>query len=168
MSIREFDILHGRVALSWAALKIGWRKGWVDSRGISTFATAWLVRHPENSEEAALLLANCGGDSREEISRWLDEVSSNKDPAGEVSAINRWRLGFLLALDADGDMGDEEKLERLQEIYADFSFPNDMAACSQYYVSEDDEQGGKVRGPLDAMREVIRQLEKEFGVPHES
>ncbi len=51
-------------------------------------------------------------------------------------------------------LADEDKIERLQELYAEFGYPDDMASCSIYGQNDVD--------PFDALHQVVAALEQRF------
>jgi len=69
--------------------------------------------------------------------------------------LDKWRLAFLLCIEASDD-SDEDKVNKLQEVYADFDYPEDMASCSVY--SQDNVS------PLVAMSQVVQELRERFSL----
>ncbi|WP_234454605.1 DUF2247 family protein [Pseudomonas sp. LAM2023] len=77
------------------------------------------------SEQVAII---AGGEylSDEEI---LEIVSRQMEMTNCAAEIDKWRLAFLLCIDVSND-SDENKINRLQEVYAEFDYPEDMAFYS--------------------------------------
>jgi len=75
-------------------------------------------------------------------------------PVG-ASDLDKWRLAFLSCIEASNDT-DDEKISRLQEVYADFDYPEDMASCSIY--SQDS------LPPLIAMHNIIKFLRGKYSL----
>jgi hypothetical protein len=134
--------------MEWSTILLGFGKGWVGREDIIEYAFSQLLNGSE-SEDVAVL---AGGRylSDDEL---LGVVSKQIKISDDVADMDKWRLAFLLCIDLSGD-SDERKIDRLQEVYADFGYPEDMALCSIY------SQGSAC--PLVVMREVVGKLKAEF------
>ena len=137
---REYMLLKERDLVSWGALLVGFKRGWITKSQIAGFAVSWLARATSEPMEAIALLAGCEKES-------------------EVQSLDRWRLGFLLTLDASSALTNEAKLSRLQELHSKLGCSEDMAACSRYYVEPGLTMGDIGKIPLEAMGNVISKLE---------
>lgn len=127
---------------------LGYRKRWIGREDIFEFAMSQLLNGCE-SERVAII---AGGEylNDEEL---LEVVSKQMEMTDLVAEIEKWRLAFLLCIDASND-SDEDKINRLQDVYAYFNYPEDMASCSIY--SQDSV------GPLVAMSQVVEKLRGRF------
>jgi hypothetical protein len=136
---------------SWSTMLLGFRKRWVRRDDIFEYAINQLLIGSE-SERVAII---AGGRylSDEEL---VEIVSKQIEVENCVADIDKWRLAFLLCVDASDD-SDENKIKRLQEIYADFDYPEDMASCSVYSQDRGD--------PLVAMKQVVNRLREKFSLP---
>lgn len=132
----------------WSTIFLGFKKHWIRREDIFEYAMNQLLDGCE-SERVAII---AGGEylSDEEL---LEIISSQIDMADCVADTDKWRLAFLLCLDASDD-SDENKIDKLQEIYAEFDYPEDMASCSVY--SQDR------LAPLVAMGQVVKRLKERF------
>jgi hypothetical protein len=65
--------------------------------------------------------------------------------------MEKWRFAHLSSL-LEETAPDEEKIDRLQELYSEFGFPDDMASCGIYNVDHID--------PLQAAKNVLQELSK--------
>lgn len=132
----------------WSTIFLGFRKHWIRRRDIFEYAMNQLLAGCE-SERAAII---AGGEyfSDEEL---LEIISQQMEMTDCVADTDKWRLAFLLSLEASND-NDENKINRLQEIYADFDYPEDMASCSIYSQDGLD--------PLVAMSQVVKRLKERF------
>lgn len=155
--------------LTWHALIIGWERNWINKQDAINFAVDWLIKQPDTTDNRVLQIA--GGDFVEVYElRQLVQKFAN-DTLGEISEsevsdhLDRWRLSFLMEL-AQAKIDDETKLKRLQEIYAEFEYPEDLVACSPYYIESTYSHalriGDQVRSPLDAMNDVITLLKSNY------
>ncbi len=169
---RAIDILRQLGQLDWRVLLVGWRRGWATRGDIIAFAVAWLLQHSDDEDSRIAELA--GGESLEDAE--LEAILGSYAAAGNGSLpedrrsaeVDKWRLAHLRLL-ADGALDPEAKLARLEELYAEFDYPEDMAACSRYYLSPSQRQHGWAVGdqcpsPLDAMEAVLSELEERLEV----
>jgi hypothetical protein len=127
---------------------MGFRKHWIKREDIFEYAMNQLLAGCE-SERVAII---AGGEylSDEEL---LGIISKQMEMTNCVADTDKWRLAFLLGLEASDD-SDENRINRLQEIYADFDYPEDMASCSIYSQDGLD--------PLVAMSQVVKRLKEGF------
>ncbi|MHC8340462.1 DUF2247 family protein [Pseudomonas sp. HLT2-19-2] len=132
----------------WSTIFFGFRKRWIRRDDVFEYAISQLLNGCE-SERVAII---AGGEylSDEEL---LAIISKQMEMTDCVADMDKWRLAFLLCIDASDD-SDENKINRLQEIYADFGYPEDMASCSIY------SQDGVC--PLVAMNQVVKRLRERF------
>lgn len=143
-----FGILIGLGLACWSTIFLGYKKGWISRGDIFEYAMNQLLNGCD-SERVAII---AGGEylSNEEL---LEVISKQMEATNCVAEMDKWRLAFLLCIDGSND-SDENKIKRLQEIYADFDYPEDMASCSVY--SQDSV------GPLVAMSQVLKGLRERL------
>ncbi|EJN27339.1 hypothetical protein PMI36_00611 [Pseudomonas sp. GM79] len=134
--------------MEWSTILLGFGKGWVGREDIIEYALSQLLNGSESEDVAVLAGGMCLSD--EEL---LGLASKQIKISDDVADMDKWRLAFLLCIDLSGD-SDEHKIDRLQEAYADFGYPEDMALCSIY------SQGNAC--PLVVMREVVEKLKAQF------
>ncbi|WP_223522437.1 DUF2247 family protein [Pseudomonas sp. A-B-26] len=132
----------------WSTIFLGFRKRWIRREDIFEYAMSQLLNGCE-SESVAII---AGGEylSDEEL---LEVISKQTEMTNYVAEMDKWRLAFLLCIEASND-NDENKINRLQEVYADFDYPEDMASCSIYSQDGVD--------PLVAMSQVVKKLRESF------
>lgn len=150
--------LAQRHGLTWAALIVGLERRWVTQKDVAQAAVDWLERNPSADLRPALLLAVCEADDADAVRERLEEANRATGNETIQEAVNRWRWAFLSDLASERRMDDETKIQRLQEIYAEFGYPNDMATCGRYVESGRSGDAAQ-KCPLEAMRELIPQLE---------
>lgn len=132
----------------WSTIFLGFRKRWIGRKDIFEFAMNQLLNGCES--ECVAIIA--GGEylNDEEL---LEVVSKQMEMTNLLAEVEKWRLAFLLCIDTSND-SDESKINRLQEVYADFDYPEDMASCSIYSQDGVD--------PLVAMSRVVEKLRERF------
>jgi len=169
---QAIDVLRQLNQLDWHTLLVGWWRRWVKRIDIIDFAVSWLLQHPNEEDSRILQLAD--GESLEDaeleatLADYVEAVSGALPSDRSSIEVDKWRLAHLRLL-VDSTLDSEAKLNRLEELYAEFDYPEDMAACSRYYISPSQQQRGWAVGdqcpsPLDAMRVVLRELSEELGV----
>ncbi|WP_407311129.1 DUF2247 family protein [Pseudomonas sp. nanlin1] len=144
----QLDVLTDLNLASWSTIFVGYTKHWINREDIFEYAMSQLLNGCD-SENVAII---AGGKylNDEEI---LDIISKQINIKDFVVEMDKWRLAFLVCIDQSND-SDEKKLKRLQEIYADFDYPEDMASCSVY------SQDGIA--PLVAMSQVVKRLKEKL------
>ncbi|EJM32571.1 DUF2247 family protein [Pseudomonas sp. GM25] len=137
--------------LSWLAIFIGFQRGWMNSQEVIAFASDQYFsgKGSENDTLEELVSARYVKENEIKVAL-LMLADSDLD---EETVLERWRLACLLSL-SHAELSDEEKIARLQEVYADFDYPEDMRFCSIYSLGTKD--------PLIVMSEVVQKLEKEL------
>lgn len=132
----------------WSTIYFGLKKRWVGRAEIFEFAMSQLLNGCESERDVII----AGGEylSDEEL---LEVISKEIEVTNCVAEMDKWRLAFLLCIDSSND-SEENKIKRLQEVYADFDYPEDMASCSIY------SQDGV--GPLVAMNRIVERLKERF------
>ena len=73
----------------------------------------------------------------------------------EDTNLNKLKLAALLSL-KESTISNKEKCDRLQELYADFNYPDDMSECSIYSTSQ--------ISPLEGMNNLIAKLKDKYSV----
>lgn len=136
--------------ICWPTLLVGQQKGWVSKSDIADYAMSLLAdENCENEDIAVLASANTLNDS--EVNGLLQRMS--REVSSDAGVLDKWRLAILMALN-NSDLSEVEKINRLQELYAEFDYPEDMKSCSIYSQDAVD--------PLSAMREVIDSLKQQL------
>ena len=143
--VTAFKWLVDSGLMDCATVRFGYDSGWISREGVSDYFTDIVCSDGSDGCDLALLLAVSSSLSDVEFNGIVARLPSG----GGLSVINRWRLGKLVELDLS-DITDDEKICILQDIYAEFDYPEDMAGCSIYSVTSEP--------PLDAMRRVIAGL----------
>ena len=162
-------ILLDESLLNWACLAVGLDHRWASTQDVIQFAENWLVTNPSEDSEAIILLAGGEGSPTEEIRGWLNKVAQDKEGISLVDEkqyqfqMKKWLFAHLVSLQ-QSQLPDEEKLDRLQTIYAEFEYPEDMAGCSKYGGSQFAVASGYVSAtdampdPLQVMQMVVQRL----------
>lgn len=141
-------ILKNLGLFSWSTVALGLKKGWVSRKDAIDYAVDLLASG--NEEEEVVIIA--GGETLED-DELFNLIRKLVKPTDSASALDKWRLAHLVAV-AETDEDEQIKLDKLQEVYANFDYPEDMSSCSIYSQDEID--------PLVAMIQVIEELKSEI------
>jgi hypothetical protein len=150
--MKPIDELKELALICWSTLLVGLQKGWVTKSDIADYATKLLSKGIDNNEDIAVL-ANADFYDDLEVKELMLRITN--EPNFEAAAVEKWRLAILLALNKS-ILPEEEKIDKLQELYAEFDYPEDMFSCSIYSQDTVD--------PLAAMVDVISSLKKKFNI----
>ena len=158
-AMSPFYILKSLDLLGWLTLLVGWERGWATKSDLEHYATDKLQNATcENDLVDTAILASAKQLDNAEIGQSLKQLAENT-PERSQEALEKWRLARLIALQSQG-LDWDEKVTRLEEIGADFGFPEDMRNCSRYAISDEATDSD----PLESMANVIVGLRKHFGV----
>lgn len=138
--------------VSWPTLLIGYEKGLILKRDIEDYAVLLLCQ-PNFFEQNTALLANASNYDDNEIKDLILKQLDLKTFVREVE-IDKLKLAALLFIEKSV-ITDDDKCNKLQELYADFNYPEDMTECSIYSINTS-------ISPLKAMHKLITTLKKKY------
>lgn len=162
------DFLRGTGLIDPGVLAVGIERGWASRGDVVAYAVEALRAGNERAEVMEIVTADDLELDRltELLREWarLDGLPS----ARAENAVRRWMFSALSVI-AHSNVSPEKKLDKLEETYADFAYPEEMRACSRYYMPLHDRARGIQIGeltdsPLDAMNRLLSKLTKEFEV----
>lgn len=147
-------------------LAAGIEHGWATRTDVVAYAMERMSAGNDRPEAVELAAAENLESERivDLLREWarLDGLPSQQPD----SAVRRWMFAALTAI-SWSDAGAEEKLDRLEETYATFGYPEEMRECSRYYVPPQDRArdirvGEVTASPLEAMNQLLAKLRREF------
>lgn len=154
------DFLKAKGILFWDDLLIGFKNWWCEKDSFIEYATNLLMKSNEPVDANLACIAAGEFYSDQEIVDMaikLLGLHGSALPDDRASkALEKWRFAHVASLLGE-DITDEEKIDELQEIYAMFGFPDDMADCSIYNQEQ--------IGPLEAARSFVYNMSKFFIEP---
>ena len=106
----------------------------------------------ESDDEDIAVIAAGESLSDDELFDLVSAQSKNEDAGAD---LDKWRLAYLLCI-AESDSSEQEKIDKLQDVYSQFDYPEDMASCSIYAQDDID--------PLMAMMQVVKGLRQKFSL----
>ena len=146
--MEPFKVLIELGLLDWSCIWLGFNRGWVSREDVYDYAIS-LLEGGEFSENVAILAGGRYLDEKEFESLILREIKSDD----QVESLDKWRLAHLLSIASSSDSLDE-KVCKLQEVYAEFGYPEDMMSCSIY--------SSEHICPLEVMNAVIKKLKQNM------
>lgn len=141
-------ILKNLGLLCWSTILLGLGKGWVSRKDVIDYAVDLLVNG--NGDENVAIIA-AGETLRDD--ELLKLISNQVKQSDNTDTLDKWRLAHLISI-AESNEDVQTKLDRLQEVYANFDYPEDMASCSIYFQGEID--------PLVAMMHIVEELKSKL------
>lgn len=154
-----FNILLQNNLVSWETLYVGWSNNWIGKEEIVEFALN-EIEHTRN--EYVIMIAGSSNDTSEEVKNYLSQIIDKEYCSkNESLEIQKWLLGALIRL-SNEKISEEKKILKLEEIYADFKYPKEMARCSMYYIDSNSNTDDRVIDPLVEMKKLIIILNDRF------
>lgn len=154
------DFLEQANILDFHVLLVGLSNGWCEKRSLVEYAEGMLCQAAGESDSELVTLASGGNCSDEELIsiglHFLERHGQTLSEEMRLDALDKWRYAHMSCL-LHKDNSAEEKITELQELYAQFGFPDDMASCSIYSRDGID--------PLVAANDVIKKLSGGFNHP---
>ena len=138
------EILQELGLLSWSVISCGFEKGWMTKKQVIDYAVKQVLKGESSSNIEIIAMGEDLNDHE-----FLSLVNSESKAGEEQFSLKSWRLAKLIVID-NSDKNDQEKIDRLQEVYSSFHYPEDMSSCSIYANDGID--------PLIAMHNVIQNL----------
>lgn len=150
------DALQTLNLLNWDVLACGRHRGWVTTADIQAYSFTCMAGVSGDDEDLPVLaeLAAAEKLTEWEIDEGLRQLTAEQSGQGGFG-LDCWRLAKLVHLQSQ-ELDWDEKVVRLEEIYGEFGFPDDMRGCTRYSSVTTD--------PLDEMDLVIVGLKTKLGV----
>lgn len=159
--LRELDLAD------WPTLRVGLARGWATTAEVVGAAAEKVASNPDVASPALVALASCFSDTApDHIDDLLEDLISQAErTAAPQRSLDAWRLAQLLDARQEESIP-EDLVDRAQEIYASFGYPEDMDAVSPYSPSRIDDAGRDIT-LLDEIDNVIAQLRSRLRAPPE-
>lgn len=130
---------ENNISISWKTIIVGRKLGLANASFIEEFATDCLINNSKIKNQYIAELAS-GITDNFEIDQLLSKISQSMniildEESIEYDAeIRKWRYVVLVQL-LDKKYGNEDLLQKIEEIYADFDYPEDMRNLIYYIPS---------------------------------
>lgn len=160
--MKEFNLLNSCDLVSPDVLYLGYHRLWINTQELSNYACDRMLAG-DNSETICYLAGLLSDDDKFSIKQYLQDWTQqqvSKSFLYESEAADRWRYAFLKMI-LEKQLSYEQKVEKIQEVFADFAYPHDMIRCTPYFSSRDDfpEFREPSRGPLEETKILVTKLE---------
>ena len=153
-----YDLLKRESLLSWTVLKWGWEHHILGYREIQDYAISQLEYCSNDDVE---ILAGLSKSDQDTIIQILGKLAE-KEPTVQDASDN-WLLASLLLIQ-ESNLDTQGKLDRLQEIYSEFNYPDCLSKCSIYYADDRNAKlGDFLSDPLMEMQKAIAFLFHKLG-----
>jgi hypothetical protein len=149
MKICELNTLRNLGLLSWGSLIVGKENGWISKREIIECCDYILDAGLDQNSIDVIILADSSDN---------DFMAAVYKKAGQFERpieLDKWRLAFLLCI-FNSPEGSVDKINKLQLVYSDFDYPEEMEGCSIYSEI--------IVDPLVSMKGVILSIARRLGV----
>lgn len=127
--------------LTWSELLYGRQKGYIDDQGISSFACNTLTI---SSPDKAYELSSLDPQELYLAQDSLKSLASNEPIKNEENISKPWIYLLLSYLFDNKDLF-LDPLEKIEELYADLDYPEDMSSIVRYMPLPDGEAGSEER-----------------------
>lgn len=150
--------------LSWATTRVGFRRGWMNSDEVSARALEELGQRDGVDQDLAEL-ATADLLPSDEVDATLSRIiSRSPEIEEEAVSLRRWLLARLVVLERSALPADA-MLDRLEETYAEFGFPDELHGLSRYNIEpgeRDASVGAPLQSPIASLSEAIQLLQRDL------
>lgn len=152
-----FNVMKQVNLLNWYTLLVGLERGWCKKKSLIDYAEVVLMRVSDEIDGDLVTIAL--GESLSESDlistglRYLETCGQSMSQDIKIEALEKWRFAHLSWL-LQSENSDDKKILVLQELYAQFGFPDDMISCSIYSSNKID--------PLVAASRIVESLSRRF------
>lgn len=148
--------------LDWHTILVGFQQEWCKKQVLIKYAEKILEETEDTSVDNNLVIIASGENVTKDdlcavVLKFLAENENPHDEKEKMKAMEKWRYAHLYWL-LLVNKTEQEKIDILQEFYAQFGFPDDMAACSIYSKEPVD--------PLIATASVVENLSQKLCINH--
>ncbi|WP_460146511.1 DUF2247 family protein [Pseudomonas sp. S2_A02] len=126
--------------LNWKELLYGFEHGFIDEKGVSKFACEVLTKKPQ---QEAIELASLLPQENYLASNLLQSLA-DKDLSPETDTTKPW-IFLLLSFLLEHQENYEDPLEIVEDLYADFDYPEEIAPLVRYMSPPEGVEGSEER-----------------------
>ena len=168
------SILCAYGLLDWPTVLSGLRRGWMTKAEIAAFATSEIEAAPATSSE---LLANLAALTRADDLADMDvldlvtalAVTSGQGQSGGSDAERRWLFASMEEVERAG-RSEDWMVARLQEIYAEFGFPEELRFTSSYNFTQEERrsylsEGAMSSSPVECFSAALSEIRSSLLEP---
>lgn len=157
--MNALDVVKREGLLSWHTLIYGLSHKWCEKQHLVAYADDHLLNAVDDVDLDLLQISSGlemkDGDLIQIGLHFLEAHGQPMSDEKKEESKEIWRFAKLRSL-LEASISSEEKLTQLQELYAEFGFPDDMSSCSIY--------AGDAVDPLLAAQHVADRLAHRFNL----
>jgi len=156
--------------LNWKAILVGVIHDWISLQDIINEADKEISLGKQDKFLIEISLSRKNKDVLiKAIETYLNDTGINVDEINSIDSkeLKRWRLCFLISV-VNSHLPDDVKVEKIQEIYSQFGFPEDMINCTPYHFTFEEIEKIKQKqitasysSPLESTKKLINRLREE-------
>jgi hypothetical protein len=160
------ELLRELGLLDWSTVLVGYRRGLIDARDVSEVAVQAVIESVNEVGCELAALTSAGALSGPDVDDALVGLAGSEPTTSHDTAVRRWLLGRLVQLQR-AELADDERLDVLQEVYAEFGFPEELRFVSRYNLTVDERAvrpsvGDQLVSPIDGLRMAVARLRAEL------
>lgn len=153
-----FDVMKKFKLLDWHTILVGFQQEWCKKEDLIKYGEKKLEEVNSTTVDDNLVIIALGENIAKDdlctvVLNFLEKNGDVHSENQKVKAKEKWRYAHLYWL-LQTNKSEQEKIDILQELYAQFGFPDDMVACSIYSREEVD--------PLVATARVVEKLSQKL------
>ena len=153
--MKPFNILYNHKMMDWGALLYGMEEGHVTLHDINNYAQDLLDNTERDSPDfysISLIASSQDWTETKDLVKQLSKTNP-EEQIGHMS-MKKWQFAFLKNILESTFLKDHEKIERIQSLYSDLLYPENMRNCSIYTQNKAD--------PIEECKKIIHQLDEEL------
>ena len=158
MNKETFLRLKTEGLVNWSSLLHGWTNHWIDCRDIADYAQKQLAEKSD-SPDWLVDLANAEHQSKTSLESLLSKAILAEPPP--TSGVDAWKLAALLVI-RDEPVKDQDKIDMLEELFAEFGYPDDLRRISKYGPSTYSVEKGLASSD-DALIDPLAEMSRIIG-----
>jgi hypothetical protein len=132
------SILSSEGLLDWPTALVGVRRGWMTPTDVSDLAVARVIHEDATVDSDIAELTRAAALPLSDVEDRLVSLAEGCPVVEEETAVRRWLLAALIDVDRAA-LGKEATLARLQDLYAEFGFPEELRYVSPYNLTLQDQ-----------------------------
>ncbi len=163
LKMELIDIMKSHNLLDWKTIYIGLKKNCITKSEAINYAVNQLDSINDDDYNITLL-AGADNESSETVLNLIYKYINSKNiQLNEHYEEKRLLLSYLLLIN-EAAISEQEKIDKLQEVYVKFNYPDEMAKCSIYYTEPERtfKSGDISTDPINEMKNVINKLINEL------
>ena len=155
-----FNLLHSNQMMDWVTLLYGMEEGYLTLSDINNYAQDLLASTERENADFYTISLIASSQDWTEIKDLIKQISKTKleKQKEQQMALKKWQFAFLKNTVDSISLTDEDKIEKIQYLYSEFLYPENMRYCSIYAQNN-------TAPIIEECKKVVHQLDKEINNP---